>query len=305
MLSEKVVCAYLYPITKYGYPPPARDTVKHIREMQKLGFQSIELEGVREQHLLEMYEMRFQVRDVLKELNLRIPFFCAVLPNLTSPSKDERKKQLKLFEKGCEIAQTLNAYGILDNAPLPPYIFPEKIPLVRHYGEAVISSASFPPTLSWKEFWTYLLETYREACDIAAGHGLTYHLHPSIGVLSSTTDGFLYFHDAVKKDNLRFNFDTANQFAMKENLSLSLRRLADFVDYIHLSDNHGLTVEHLKAGQGAIQWDVFFDTLAAIDYRGYIGVDIGGEESKIADLDDAYVSTAAWLEQNWTERASR
>ncbi len=122
-------------------------------------------------------------------------------------------------------------------------------------------------------------------------------MHPSIGVLSSNTDGFLYFYDAVKKDNLRFNLDTANQFVMKENLSLSLRRLAHFIDYIHLSDNRGLKVEHLKAGDGAINWDSFFSTLAAVDYQGYIGMDVGGAESGIADLDGAYVSTAAWLEE--------
>jgi sugar phosphate isomerase/epimerase len=299
MFHERIICTYLYTITKYGYPPPSQDTLKYIREMKELGFRSIELEGVRENHLLEMYELRHQIRDALNEFNVRLPFFCAVLPGLTSPHQEERKRMLTLFEKGCEIAQTLSAKGILDNAPLPPYVFPEGIPVVRHYDENVISSVSFPSTLSWKEFWTYLVETYREACDIAAGHGLTYQMHPSIGVLSSTTDGFLYFQDAVKRDNLRFNLDTANQFVMKENLSLSLRRLALFIDYIHLSDNRGLRVEHLKAGEGAINWNTFFDTLAAIDYKGYIGLDIGGEESGITDLDEAYVSTAAWLEKKW------
>jgi sugar phosphate isomerase/epimerase len=299
MISDRIICTYLYTITKYGYPPPSKDTLKYISEMKKLGFRSIELEGVRENHLLEMHELRYEMRDALHALNVSLPFFCAVLPGLTSPDKEERKRQLVLFEKGCEIAETLNAKGILDNAPLPPYVFPENIPVVRHYDENVISSASFPKNLNWKVFWTYLVETFREACDIAAGHGLTYQMHPSIGVLSSTTDGFLYFHDAVKKDNLRFNLDTANQFVMKENLSLSLRRLAHFIDYIHLSDNRGLKVEHLKAGDGAINWDSFFDTLAFIDYQGYIGVDVGGVESDIADLDEAYVSTAAWLERKW------
>jgi sugar phosphate isomerase/epimerase len=297
MVNERIVCTYLYTITKYGYPPPSGETLKYMREMKDLGFQSIELEGVRETHLLEMYELRHEIRDALHELNLSLPFFCAVLPGLSSPQKEERKRQLQLFEKGCETARTLGARGILDNAPLPPYVFPANIPVVRHYDEDVLSFASFPKNLSWKEFWTYLVETFREACDIAAAYGLTYQLHPSIGVLSSNTDGFLYFHDAVKRDNLRFNLDTANQFVMKENLSLSVRRLAPFIDYIHLSDNRGIKVEHLKAGDGAINWNAFFDTLAAIDYRGYIGLDIGGDESGVTDLDEAYTSSAAWLEK--------
>ncbi len=299
MFHDRLVCAYLYTITKYGYPPPARDTLKYICEMKDLGFKSIELEGVREAHLLEMHEMRHQIHDALTGLNMHLPFFCAVLPGLTSPDPQVRKKQLLLFEKGCEIAERLEARGILDNAPLPPYVFPKDIPVVRHYEEDILASASFPQNLTWKEFWIYLVETFREACDIAAGYGLTYQLHPSVGVLCANTDGFLYFYDAVKRENLRFNLDTANQFAMKENLSLALRRLAGFIDYIHLSDNRGQKVEHLKLGEGAINWRAFFDTLAAIDYHGYIGLDIGGNESAVQDLDEAYTATAQWLERNW------
>lgn len=299
MFNERIVCTYLFTITRYGYPPPVADTPTYLREMKELGFTSVELEGVREQNLEYMYQIRSDVKKELDNLGLRLPFYCAVLPGLASPDKEERKKQLGLFEKGCETARAFDSTGILDNAPLPPFVFPEKIPVVRHYDQDVIASASFPKNLSWKNFWDYLVETFRQACDIAAEYGLTYQMHPSIGVLSCSTDGFLYFYDAVGRDNLRFNLDTANQFVMKENLSLSLRRLAGFIDYIHLSDNRGYKVEHLKAGEGGINWDAFFETLAAIDYRGYIGLDIGGSESGIEDLDEAYLSTARWLENRW------
>jgi hypothetical protein len=42
MISDKIICTYLYAITKYGYPPPSRDTMKYISEMKGLGFRSIE-----------------------------------------------------------------------------------------------------------------------------------------------------------------------------------------------------------------------------------------------------------------------
>jgi sugar phosphate isomerase/epimerase len=295
VINDKIVCAYLYVITKYGYPPPAKDTIKYLDEMKSLGFSSIELEGIREEHLLEMYEIKDDVKKKLDELNLYVPYFCAVLPGLTSHVEKERNKQLELFEKGCEIASLFGAKGILDNAPLPPYVFPKDIPIVRHYSEDVIASAFFPNDLSWNKFWDYMLNTYRTACDIAAKYKLTYQMHPSIGVLSANTDGFLYFHDSVKKDNLKFNLDTANQFVMKDNLALSLRRLKNHIDYIHLSDNRGFNVEHLPAGEGEINWSVFFETLDQINYKGYIGLDIGGEESDVEDIEKAYTSTAKWL----------
>jgi sugar phosphate isomerase/epimerase len=294
-INEKIVCAYLYSITKYGYPPKASDTLKHIEEMYKLGFSSIELEGIRENHLLEIYESRSIISNRIRDLKLNVPYFCVVLPGLTSIDEKERDKQLQLFEKGCEIAKMFGAKGVLDNAPLPPYQFPEDIPVVRHYDEEIISSASLPKNLSWDNVWSQMISTYQSACDIAVKYNLTYLMHPAVGVLSSTTDGYLYFHDAVKRNNLKFNLDTANQFVMKDNLALSITRLKDHVDYIHISDNGGLKVEHLPIGKGKIGWDVFFETINSIGFNGHYGIDIGGSESAVFDLDKAYLEAANFI----------
>ena len=100
MYRDKITCCYLYVITKYGYPPPAEQTLNFIREMKDLGFRSIELEGIREKHLLEMYNVRFDIKDLIRELDLSVPYFCTVLPGLSSAEKSERGHNLKIFEKG-------------------------------------------------------------------------------------------------------------------------------------------------------------------------------------------------------------
>lgn len=296
MIHPNITICYLYTISKYGYPPPAENTCSYLEEYKRLGFSSVELEGIRESHLSGIYEMKSLIRTKVDELGLSIPYFCAVLPGLSSADANERRHNLELFKKGCEIAAYLGSKGILDNAPLPPYRFPDDIPVVRHYQEDVILSAGFPDDLSWDRYWKQLVATYREACDIAADLGLTYQMHPAAGVLCATTDAFLYFHDAVDRSNLRFNFDTANQFALKDNLTLSLRRLADYIDYIHISDNTGQKVEHLPLGEGNIRWDDFFETLDLIGFDGHFGIDIGGEESHVQDLDKAYLDAAGFLE---------
>ncbi|MEQ8523423.1 sugar phosphate isomerase/epimerase [Gracilimonas sp.] len=297
MINSRITCAYLYTISKYGYPPPAGDTLQYLDEFKAMGFQSIELEGIREDHLNEVYELRQGISKKVKELELEVPYFCAVLPGLSSDNPKEREHNLELFEKGCEVASALGSVGILDNAPLPPYQFPEDIPVVRHYHEDVILAAKFPENLNWKKYWEQLTSTYREACDIAANYNLTYQMHPALGVLASTTDAFLHFHDAVGRDNLRFNFDTANQYFLKDNLQLSLRRLKDYIDYIHISDNRGKKVEHLAIGEGIIRWDDFFETLDVIGFKGHFGIDIGGDESDVADLDSAYTHAAKFIQE--------
>lgn len=294
--SEHIVCCYLYPITRYGYPPTAAETPTHLAEMAKMGFKSVELEGVRSEHLQQMHQLRHEIKTELNRHELSVPYYCTVLPGLSSPNAEERAQNLVWFEKGCETAAFLGAKGVLDNAPLPPYVFPESIPIVRHYEESVLLQAGFPKNLHWDKYWQELTATYREACDIAASKGLTYNMHPCLGVLSATTDAFLYFADAVNRDNLRFNLDTANQFALKDNLTLSLLRLKDRIDYIHISDNRGTRIEHLPVGEGEIFWEGFLETVDQIGFSGHFGVDVGGEEPDVEDLTKAYIQTADWLE---------
>jgi sugar phosphate isomerase/epimerase len=302
VFDKRITCCYLYPITKYGYPPSAEKTNIYLEEMNKLGFSSVELEGIRENHLMKVYEKRSGIKEKLIELNLDLPFFCAVLPGLSSLDEKTRKKNIELFEKGCKIAAGFNSKGILDNAPIPPFKFPEDIPVVRHYEEESLHLAFLPDDFSWKKFWEQLIDTFRTLCDIAAEYKLTYQIHPAVGVLSSTADGFLYLFDAVKKDNLRFNFDTANLFAVKENLPLSLIKLKDHIDYLHISDNSGFKVEHLELGKGKINWEKFFETLDIISFKGNLGIDIGGDESNVENMDEAYISAAKRIEDKWLSR---
>ncbi|MDA0710514.1 MAG: sugar phosphate isomerase/epimerase [bacterium] len=295
MFDDRITCCYLYVITKYGYPPPVEKTGAYLLEMKALGFQSVELEGIHPGCITWLYEHREEVARDVQAADLEVPYFCVVLPQLSSPDASVREAQLAHFERGCEVAKILGAKGVLDNAPLPAYQFPGDMPIVRHYEEDVLMAASIPRDLNWKKYWDDLVGTFRTACEIAAARGLTYQMHPCAGVLSATTDAYLYFRDAVDRDNLRFNLDTANQFYLKDNPILSLRRLADFVDYIHVSDTGGGHVSHLPPGEGVIHWDLFFETLDLVGFKGHLGVDVGGAESPIADLDSSYRQTADWI----------
>jgi len=299
MYHEHIVACYLYIITKYGYPPSAKEAPGHLEEFRRLGFRSVEMEGIHEDHLRAIYARRETLREKADELDLNIRVFCAVLPGLSSPDPVEREKNLYRFSLGCETASALGARTVLDNSPLPPWQFPQGIPVTRHYNEEVLAVATLPRNLDWDYYWSGLVETYREVCDISASHGMTYQMHPCHGALVHSTDAFLHFAAAVKKENLKFNLDTANQYFLKDNLCLSAIRLRDHLDYIHISDNRGSRVEHLAIGEGTIPWDLFFETLDQIGYAGRFGIDIGGAESAVPDLDAAYTGAARWLMENW------
>lgn len=295
--NPHITCAFLYSITRYGYPPAAEGMVRYVNEMADLGFRSIELEGIGADHLARVYADREMIRQAIDARGLSLPVFCTVLPGLGSTDAAIRRKNLETFKRGCETAVALGAGAVLDNGPLVPYAFPANMPIHRHYSQEVLRNVGLPATLVWSEYWKVLAEVLRAACDIAAGYGLSYYLHPCTGSLTETTDGFLRLREAVGRDNLKFNFDTANQFFVRENLSLGLLKMGSDLDYIHISDNHGQRVEHLATGDGAIDWDMFFATLKRIGFKGQLSIDVGGDESGIADIDAAYLKTARWIEQ--------
>ena len=96
--NESITCCYLYIITKYNYPPPAANSYEYLRQMKSLGFRSVELEGIRKEHLLTVYEHRHEIKKGLEEFELSLPYFCAVLPGLGSHDANERKENLELFK---------------------------------------------------------------------------------------------------------------------------------------------------------------------------------------------------------------
>lgn len=297
VFDRHITCAFLYSITRYGYPPDAEHMVTYVHEMADLGFQSIELEGIGEAHLKTVYKHRKEIKQALEDRGVALPVFCTVLPGIASPQGEIAQKSLDLFKTGCELGAYFGARGVLDNGPLVPYEFPADMPIHRHYSPDVLRNVRLPQRLSWKVYWDNLLSRMDTACKFAADYGLNYYMHPCVGSLTDTTNGYLLLKEELGWENLKFNFDTSNLYYMHENLSLGLLKLGKDLDYIHISDSYGQRIEHQAAGNGTIDWDLFFGTLKQIGFSGEFSIDVGGDESHVADIDEAYLQTARFLEE--------
>lgn len=296
-----ICCAYLYIISRYGYPPPIEHTVGHIREMAALGFSSVELEGIGKKNIEYLFKHKNTIKESLAECGCTVPILCIVLPQLgTDLDAASQAECLELFEMGCETAQFFGAEGVLDNGPLLPLQYPVNMPVMRHYSGSEIDSLRPLSAVRWEHYWGTLTDRYRSVCTLAARYGLDYHLHPCEGSLTPSTDSFLFFAEAVGASNLMFNLDTSNQFLIRENLPLSLIRLGNRVKYIHIADNTGQKAGHLPPGSGNINWEIFFSVLREVGFTGRLAVDVGGAETEIDDLDVAYLATAQWLRQQWS-----
>lgn len=291
----KVSCAWLYAITKYGYPPLFEKTLTALQEMSDLGFDAVEVEIVHEAQLSEFRERKNEVKKLCKDLNLKIINVCAIFPNIVSLNDDLWSKALRFFEESCSITNFLDCDMIQLDSFTPPLKFIGSVP----YKEAISFGIQFKvevnPAFSWSKLWARIVDSFRKCSRIAEDCGLKLCLEPRVGENISNTDAMLRLLDAVNADNFGAVLDTGHLHAQKEILPLSVEKLGSKVFYVHASDNDGRDNLHLPPGMGTIDWEGVFKALAKHGYKGYIAVDVGGAGYK-GDINSDFMKSKLFLE---------
>ncbi|TMJ01868.1 MAG: sugar phosphate isomerase/epimerase, partial [Bacillati bacterium ANGP1] len=119
----KINCCWLYAISKYGYPPSIVDTHRVLGEMAALGFDAVELEGVREENLRGVWAARADLKKRCDDLGLRVINFCPVLPDLVSSDPSRRRAALDLFRLAVEATAFFDAAMVQVNSYAAPVEF--------------------------------------------------------------------------------------------------------------------------------------------------------------------------------------
>lgn len=255
----KICCCWLYAISKCGYPPSMENTFKVIREMKEMGFENIELEGVREKNLNEVFENRKKIKSLCEVLNLKVVNFCPVLPDLISSDPKKKEKALNLFEMALEIALFFNTETIQIDSYTPAIQYKEgRVPMAKLDRYDEVFQVIVDPQFSWQREWDALVDGIRRCNETAKARGLRLCLEPRVGENVSNTDAMLRLFDAIPDRNFGAVLDTGHQNAQKEILPLSVEKLRDRIFYIHASDNDSRTNVHLPLGQGTIDWEGIF-----------------------------------------------
>ena len=289
----KISCCFLYAICKYGYPPTIEQTLKVIGEMADMGFSHIELEGVREENLREVWENRHRLKDRCQEVGVEVVNFCPILPGIHSLDEAERQRNLELFDLAVEIAKFFRCTTVQTDSYVPPLKFVGDVPYQEmiNFGQAY--RVEVDPDFDWDELWAVVVDSYRYCAQKTADEGLKFCLEPRVGEIISNTDALLHLMDAVGHDNLGAAFDTAHQHAQKEILPLSVEKLGDRIFYLHVADNDGCVNEHLALGRGTIDWEGVFTALKKHHFDGAVAVDVG----HVPNLEEQYIESRRYLER--------
>lgn len=288
----KISCCWLYAITKYGYPPSIENTFKVLGEMRALGFQYVELEGVRRDNLLAVYEKRHELKKFCDGEGLKVINFCPVLPDSVSPDKKKRKASWDLFKRAIEIAKHFGAYTIQGDSFTPPLKFKGDSPYKESISYGKHFSVEIDPKFKWQRQWDAMVETFSFMAREAKKAGLKFCVEPRVGEMLSNTDAILRMMDHVGDDNFGAVLDTAHLNAQKEILALSVEKLGKRIFFVH-ADNDGLVNDHVAAGRGTVDWDGVFQGLKKHKFSGYLAINVG----MVPDIDAQYRESFEFLKK--------
>lgn len=281
----KFLCCWLYAIDKYGFPPSISDTYLALKEMKQLGFDYVELEGVSGENLIELHKSRDQVKNVLTEIDLKVVNFVPVISELRELDDEVRRYGRDMFERGLEIAKTINTEFIQIDS-FPPCM--ECLDGVQYDSENVTNYGArwryrLSAQFSWERQWEVWVDSVKWCAQKAKNVGLKLIVEPRVGEIINNTDSMLRLIEAVNEPNFGAILDTGHQYAQKEILPLSIAKLKDRLMYLHLSDNDSTRNDHFVPGQGTIDWEGFFAALKLIDYKGYAGLDIAKTNEELSE----------------------
>ena len=295
VLFMKVSCAWLYAITKYGYPPSFEKTLKAIKEMANLGFKFMEIEIVREKQLSEFKERYNEIKNLCKSLGVEIINLCAIFPDIISMDKQVKSKAIECFEECCKITRELECDMIQLDSFTPPLKFVGEVP----YKEAISFGRQFKveidPEFDWKDFWNNLVGTFKTCSNIAEKYGLKLCLEPRVGENISNSDAMLRLLEAVDAENFGAVLDVGHMHAQKEIIPLSVEKLGSKIFYVHVADNDGRDNYHLPPGKGTVDWEAVLKALGKHGFKGYLAIDIGGAGYS-GDIDSDVVASKIFLE---------
>ncbi len=128
---------------------------------------------------------------------------------------------------------------------------------------------------SYEQAWAWNREGFSAVAEYAASLGVTPCLHtltPSESRVVVTLDDTLKMLSEMDKPGARLQIDTADQNITDPNMSDSVRKVAQHLDYVHFSDNDGLGLglTHNIPGHGSVNWARFVSELRDNDYDGWL-----------------------------------
>ena len=216
-------------------------------------------------------------------------------PHLYPPDFDESAiKALKVIldEKGLLITN-LNSFTLfaVGDTYLPSWIEPDQARRdirVRHTLECLkvakslgAGNISIPPGgplepgMTRAQAFKFFYEGLDQVMPLAEELGIKVLVEPEPHLLMERTSEFKPFIRDISSPMIGLNFDIGHFFCAGEDPANAMEELFPWVGHIHVEDIAASREHnHLIAGQGAIDFDKVFGTMARLGYTGNISLEL-------------------------------
>ena len=291
MKEREIGVAWLYVLSKYGFPPDVEGTLRGLDDIARMGFSVCELESVGAENFQELRANRERIQRKLDEHDLKVANYIAVIPDLVSDDAARRMAARELFAEAAAFAATFGCGVIQSDSFLPPVEIIDN-PLYEddvHFERS--TRIRVPRGFDWPGYWGVLVDTFQACADIASDQGLRLAIEPRVGETLSNSDALLRLIDHTGSADLGVVFDAAHLHAQRELLPLSIHKLAGRIFHVHIADNDGTTNRHAAPGSGTIDWAEVLQALDDVGYAGPLMLDIG----KVPDIDRQVLDGRAFL----------
>ena len=273
----KVGCAFLYTITKYGFPPSFADNLKAMEEIKEMGFEAAELEIDVDANLEEYLDGSDCIKSKLKELNLIVNDVICVIQQGFSMDKQAADETAQRFEKLAELAADWGSENVAVCAYMPKEI--ERIKGTEIYRGSPATRIKVPQGFRWEDFWSNAVERFSNLARIAGSKGLNLIVENRVGDFIHSSDGYLRLFDESGAENAGMLLDVAHVNAAKEHFGLVIPKFEKRLKFIHLADNDGATSAHIAFGKGNVDFKAIIESLKEVGFDGWLNIDLAVTEN--------------------------
>jgi sugar phosphate isomerase/epimerase len=140
------------------------------------------------------------------------------------------------------------------------------------------------------------VEGLREMAEECRARGLTLVVEtPLPHLLGGALDDLAFLLDRLPREGVGVCIDTSH-CALGGFLFDALARFRDRLVHVQVSDNRGVTDDHLPPGQGCIDWVRFRDALVGAGYQGVFMLEVSGDGDIAAHVRAAATAVRRVLE---------
>ena len=130
----------------------------------------------------------------------------------------------------------------------------------------------------------------RQCLPLAEKLGVLLMVEPEPGLLIQHSGECIDFLKRVNHPWLKMNCDLGHFYCVEEDPAKVVRDCAPWIAHVHLEDiKENRVHQHRIPGEGAMDWPAIFASLRAIDYRGWITVELYPYETTAQ-----YAARKAW-----------